>query len=232
MKFVLNGCSFCANYHLAGDLAKELGYTDFVNLSIGGSSNRRILRSTLEYVERYGADFVLLGLTFWDRQEAPFKQVPAHDDPWVSYNPQGLQGLFAPEGTKFNNNVSRTELQNFIAQRYVYDISVSYVDQLLCDITMFASYLKQKQIRFLIFNTCELDYELYFKSVNSTYQTTIAGIKEVIPLSFTSNIYLANLNASYSENERRWPAHARHYDSSEYRHLNEYLLQYINDRDI
>lgn len=223
MKFVLNGCSFCANYYLANELAIALGYAEFENLSIGGSSNRRIIRSTLEYVEQNSPGFVLLGLTFWNRQESPFLNAT---DPWVSYNAQGLQGLFAPEDAEFVDAIPRKEFDKYVQQRYVYDINQRYIDQLYCDIAMFSAYLKQKNIRHLIFNTCETDYQTYASTID------ISKIKEVVPMLFVSNLHLANLGASFADQEQRWSPRARHYNGEEYRHLNDYLLQYINDRDI
>lgn len=69
LKLLLNGCSFCANYNDAAKLGWRLGMTEFTNLARGGSSNRRILRSTMDHVLENTVDFVMIGLTFYDRQE-------------------------------------------------------------------------------------------------------------------------------------------------------------------
>ena len=63
MKAVINGCSFMDNYHYAKQFSDLLGI-ETVNLARAGSCNRRILRTTVDYIEKNSADIVILGLTF------------------------------------------------------------------------------------------------------------------------------------------------------------------------
>ena len=50
----------------------------------------------------------------------------------------------------------------------------------MCDLLMFTSYLEQKNIKYLIFNTCELEYKNYFENygqalVNSRISSQFKG---------------------------------------------------------
>jgi hypothetical protein len=230
MKLLLNGCSFSANYGVAAKLGSDLGYDEFVNLAIGGSSNRRIIRTTVEYLEHNTVDFVLLGLTFWERQEGAFLKTQPHKDNWMSYNPMGLQGLFAPPDTEFVFDNTRSSIEKYILERYRYDLNLMYLDQLMCDLVMFTAYLEQRNIKYLIFNTCELEYTNYFTNFNSTYQKAIDQNKRIVPLDkFVSNVYLYEKDARYAPNEAQWSPNAIHYNSEEYRHINDYLLNYIRE---
>jgi hypothetical protein len=91
MKMLINGCSFMDNFHYTQHFKDVMG-ASVTNIARPGSCNRRILRTTMDYVENNDVDFVLLGLTFYDRQESPFVN---KSDPWVSYNSQGIQAVFS-----------------------------------------------------------------------------------------------------------------------------------------
>ena len=233
MKFVLNGCSFCANYWVASKLASQLGYNEFINLSKGGSSNRRIIRTTMDYIQKNHVDFVLLGLTFWERQESPFLRNKKNADSWVSYNAEGLQGLFAPPDAEFIFGTQRSLIEKFVKESYKFNIHLVCIDQLICDILMFSSYLSSKNIRHVFFNTCETEYTNYFENFNDTYIKSIEENKNIVPLDkFISNVYLHKLGAKFDKLETRWDVNAIHYNGDEYIHINNYLLQYIKDNGL
>lgn len=233
MKLLVNGCSFIANGYEFRNLGRELGCNEFVNLAKGGSSNRRIVRTTIEYIEKNPVDFVLLGLTFWDRQEGAFLQTQYNTDNWVSYNAHGMQGLFAPDNAQFVFDNSRTIIEKYIQDRYRYEINLQYIDQILLDVIMLHSYLKVRNIRHVFFNSCEIEYPTYFDNINGLYRNSINQIKNIISLeSFVMNLYLYQLGAKYAPNESRWEPHCIHYDGAEYRHINEYLLKYIQDNNL
>ena len=76
------------------DLADRLGIKNAINLSIGGSANSRILRTTLKhsYTLTEPALYVL-GMTFVSRSEIPILKYVADEDPNTSFegrwtNPQ------------------------------------------------------------------------------------------------------------------------------------------------
>jgi hypothetical protein len=228
MTFLLNGCSFSANYKQAGTLASQLGYDHFINLSRPGSCNRRIIRSTMEYLLGNQAKFVMLGLTFWDRQEGSFLPNRTDKDTWVSFSPNGLSDPFIPKDSDLLFNNSRSSIEKYVLDRYRYDLNLRYIDQLLCDLLMFTAYLDQNQIRYIIFNTCELEYATYYEQVNRRYQVAIRSNPRIISLTkFIMNMYLHECGAKQSIEETHLDPNCIHYDEREYRHVNEYMLNYI-----
>jgi hypothetical protein len=233
MKFLLNGCSFCANYWLASKLATQLGYDEFTSLAKGGRSNRQLIRTTLEYIEKNSVDFVLIGLSFWDRFEGSFLKPELNVDNWVNYRKQGVQSGYIPENPNFNNDNSSSDIDRYIGTKYQYEINLKTIDQQMCDLVMFSSYLKTKNVKYLIYNSCETNYDLYFDTVSPFYKKIIESNPRIIPLNkFISNLFLLENGATWDPVEDQWPPHAKHYGDENYIHLNNYLLKYIKDNGL
>lgn len=226
MNLLLNGCSFSANYYLANHLARQLGLQQAVSLAVGGSSNRRIVRTTLEYLqENSDVGFVLLGLSFHRRREGSF--LPTGE--WVQYGTNGLQGHFAPHDAVFKKDIPRAQIEQYVSDVYANDIDNHYIDQLLCDIILLTGYLESKNIPYLIFNFCELRYAEY----SSKYYEYIRNNKRIVPLdTFVANLFLRDQGAKYAEPEERWPVNARHYNGDEYIHLNNYFINHLRTNNL
>lgn len=233
MTFILNGCSFSANYYLARHFGTLLGYDNFVNLARGGRSNRQIIRTTVEYIESNSVDFVLLGLSMWDRFESDFLATVPDIDNWVNYRRQGVHdGSVGPDSV-FHSATDFQDVDVYIRNKYTYEHSMKSIDQLMCDLVMFTAYLESKNIKYCIYNTCETNYTKYFETVNSTYRAILEKNKRIVPLDkFISNLFLAEQGATWAESENVWPMHSKHYDGECYRHLNNYLLYYFRENGL
>ena len=233
MTFVLNGCSFSANYYEARHLASNLGYTNFVSLARGGRSNRQIIRSTLEYIENNPIAFVMLGLSMWDRYESDFLSIDPNVDNWVNYRRQGVHdGSVGPDSV-FHSGTDFQAVDVYIRNKYNYEHSLKSIDQLMCDLVMFTGYLESQHIKYCIYNTCETNYGKYFDVVNNFYQPIIQKNPRIVPLdTFISNLFLHSQGATWSDAENVWPDHSKHYDGHCYRHLNNYLLQYLKENEL
>lgn len=184
-----------------------------VNLSKPGSSNRRIIRTTAEHIERNTVDIVVLGLTFYDRQESPLSN---QLDPWVSYNSQGMQAVFA-NVNDFNSVEEYQQLGKYILSRYRYDINEHYLDQLYLDLRMFSAYLKEKNIKFCVFNTCDRHH----KPVDLG--------PGFVPFAFVGNEYLEQNGSVCMEQDRDLPANARHHYGEDVIILVRYLVEQIKN---
>jgi hypothetical protein len=213
MNILINGCSFMDNYHYQNQFGQLLGGSA-VNIAQAGSSNRRIIRTTAEYVEHNPVDLVIIGLTFYDRQESPLK--PNHDDPWVSYNSQGIQAVFS-NAEDFSSATEYKLIDNYVISRYRYDINEHYLDALYLDLRMFAAYLTQKSIKFCIFNTCDRHH----KSVDLE--------PGFVPFSFIGNEYLEQNGSVCMEQDRELPLNARHHYGEDVIILVRYLVDYVKN---
>jgi hypothetical protein len=183
-----------------------------VNIARAGSSNRRIIRTTVEYIEHNPVDLVILGLTFYDRQESPLVD---RADTWVSYNSQGMQAQFA-SSEDFANTVEHKMIDDYVKSRYRFDINPHYIEQLYLDLRMLASYLRERGIKFCIFNTC--DTHLY-ESLG----------KGFVPFTFVSNTFLEQQGSRCMEQDKDLPVNARHHYNEDVIILVRYLVNFIND---
>lgn len=213
MKVLLNGCSFMDNYHYREQFA-ELLVADVVNIAKPGSCNRRIIRTTVEHVEQNHTDLVILGLTFYDRQESPFANKL---DPWVSYNAQGIQAVFS-NIADYQSIEEFAQLNRYVDARYRYDINQHYLDSLYLDLRMLAGYLTYKNIKYCIFNTCDRHHKPVDLGTG------------FIPFNFIGNEFLEQKGAEYFEQDSELPQNARHHYGKDVIILTQYLVDYINDR--
>ena len=201
------------SYHYQNQFSQLLGGSA-VNIARAGSSNRRIVRTTVEYIEQNPVDFVVLGLTFYDRQESPLK--PGHQDPWVSYNSQGIQAVFS-NVEDFSSAAEYKLLDNYVVSRYRYDINKHYLDALYLDLRLLASYLRERSIEFCIFNTCDRHH-----------QNVDLG-PGFVPFTFIGNEYLEQNGAVCMEQDKDLPANARHHYGEDVIILVRYLVDCVKN---
>lgn len=183
-----------------------------VNIARAGSSNRRIIRTTVEYVERNPVDLVVLGLTFYDRQESPLVD---HADPWVSYNSQGMQAQFASVAD-FSSTTEHKQVDDYVRSRYRFDINEHYREQLYLDLRMLAAYLREQGIKFCIFNTCD----------RHLYESLGAGF---VPFTFIGNVFLEQQGSECMEQDKDLPINARHHYGEDVIILVKRLIEFIDD---
>ena len=220
MNLLLNGCSFMDNYYYSEHFTRQLQATT-INLAKPGSSNRRIIRTTVNHIENNPVDFVILGLTFYDRQEGPFLTIPrtGTEGHWVSYNSQGFQGTFVT----VNDFDSRAEYQmtdNYVKSRYRYDINTSYLEQLYLDLRLLAGYLRQRGTGFCVFNTCDRHHQ------------TVSLGPEFIPFDFIGNEYLVSHGCECYEKDHDLPSNARHHYGQDVKILVDYIIEYIRRNNL
>jgi hypothetical protein len=217
MNLLINGCSFLDSYYYSQHFDSLIG-AHTVNIARAGSSNRRIIRTTVEYIEHNPVDMVILGLTFYDRQESPLKS--QHTDPWVSYNSQGMQAQFA-SADDFASTTEHKQVDDYVKSRYRFDINQHYREQLYLDLKMFASYLRERGIEFCIFNTCDRHHDAVDLGPG------------FVPFTFVGNEYLEQNGSVCMEQDKNLPQNARHHYGEDVIILVRYLIDRIkNDRSI
>jgi hypothetical protein len=170
----------------------------------------------VDYVEHNPVDLVILGLSFYDRQESPLKRSA---DPWVSYNSQGMQAMFA-EPSDFESPVEHKLLGDYILSRYRYDINEHYLDQLYLDLKMLAAYMKQRGIALCVYNTCD------------RHHRPVDLGPEFVPFDFIGNQFLTDNGCRSWEKDIELPPNARHFYEKDVIVLVEYLVNYIKQKDL
>lgn len=199
------------NYYYAEQFGRLLKGSA-INIARAGSSNRRIIRTTVEYVEQNPVDVVVLGLTFYDRQESPLID---RADPWVSYNSQGMQAQFA-SADDFASTVEHKLVDDYVKSRYRFDINKHYREQLYLDLKLLSAYLREKSIKFCIFNTCD-----------SHHESVDLGCG-FVPFEFIGNAYLEQNGSQCMEQDSKLPLNARHHYGEDVIILVKYLVDQLN----
>lgn len=217
---LINGCSYTTNWSpLDKVLGKKLEFESTVNLSTPGSSNDRIFRTTLEYIFKNKVDFVMLSMTFWDRQEAYWA-----DDDWTDYSPMG-----ATRPAELKNDESM--YKKYIQDRYRYDVDINYMDKLLNDIIMFTGWLDSMGIRYLIFSSPGEYFKWAKFTFNQDKLTYLKNNTRIIDIeNWSANQYMHDHGGTSIEKEGS-PAN-RHYTTKSFAILNEFIYEHITNNNL
>lgn len=204
-------------------LGTNLGFDETVNLSLAGSSNARIFRSTLEYIiENQNVDFVILALTFWDRVEAPWGK----EQIWVDYSPNGI--MRESDSLKYDGNI----FKKYITDRFKFDLDINYVDLLLNSIITFSGWLTANNIRHVIFSSPGE----YFNWLDITSTKKIEYINSnphiIDIVNWSSNKHIGEHDGTGYDSESNLPLSGKHYSPKSFTILNEFLYNYINEHKL
>lgn len=188
-KLLVNGCSYAHVWKNAEELGNRLNCTTTVNLGLPGGSNARTLRTTAEYLmQNTDVSLVIIMLTFWDRQEAPWGNVrDTYDKNWVSYVANGVTNRLLEQVSK--PDVELKLINQYIIDKFKYDFDDSYMDKLLIDIITFSAWLDSLKINYCIFNTCERKYQTF---EDKKFQIIEKNKKIIDIKNFLSNAYIYN----------------------------------------
>ncbi len=218
---LLNGCSYGVAWgQELNSFSQSLGFDKAVNLSKTGSSNARIIRTTFEYLQKNHVEFIVLSLTFWDRQEAPWKSYEDYESVWSRYLPTGIPHL--------NDIAEKSEINiyhKYVKDRYLYDISTAYIEKLLVDLIFFTAWLDHNHHKYLIYfapGFHKNEIPVYAKSKFNILKKN----NRLIDLEhFSSNEYLGN-NGGMSLD--KVDSKIKHYDQKSHSILRNFLKEYIH----
>lgn len=203
---ILNGCSFTANWKSFGS-----DYSNGVNLSLPGGSNRRSFRTTMEYCATHTVSRVMVGITDTTRFEFPqleFDDVPV-EGPYIQSNRHN--------GIPLRNSIRKYHLS--VDQFWLYEF-----DNFLMDLIGFAAWLDQQKINYLIWNQSNR-FDLNFMQRQFMQKLKyVQNNPRIINLfKFCANEYLDSLGCKFDENDRQYEARSRHFAPEEFVHLKNYL---------
>ena len=145
-------------------LRGQLKYNEVANLGKPSSSNDSILRRTIDHLTFNSADLVVIGWSNLGRME--FADEFGYYDVWPGY--QG--NLFKRDGSNW-----RSELVEYISK---YHNSEALHKKFLQQVLLVQSYLKQKNIRYVMLNISQNEYykkkwfegqQKYFEEIDKNY---------------------------------------------------------------
>jgi hypothetical protein len=221
----------------ASNLGNRLGFDKTVNIGQSGGCNERTFRTTMDYIlTNNDVSFVIIMLTFWNRLEAPWAAKPSPGEgKWLSYAANGLTEQLA--GRMDKTEVERNLIDQYIIDRFRYDINEDYIDKLLMDIITLGSWLQSKGIQYCMFNTCDLRIPEFLKMPNFKYRIVEKNPSIIDLKNFLSNQYIYANGGSIPEVEvklaeeqnRLLQPELVHYDNHGSAILNNFLYNYISE---
>jgi hypothetical protein len=219
---LINGCSYAVRWKadaVYNQLGPDLGYTNVINLSISGSSNDSIFRRTINHIITHKVDMVILALTFYKRQEAPWTT----DRKWTDYS---SLGIMRPDEVR-----DADQYHQYIKDRYKYDLGWQHVEKMLDDVIMFSGWLESKQIKYLIFSS-PIAFNLHSYNLDSIkYKLDYIRLNpNILDLeNFSANQYMYEQGGKWDIQDNQFDPNIRHYLPDSYLILNKFIVDYLKN---
>tara|TARA_X000000950_G_C13830398_1_gene625897 strand:+ start:660 stop:1352 length:693 start_codon:yes stop_codon:yes gene_type:complete len=222
---LLNGCSFAKLWEVSDNFTNSLGCDTVINLGRYGTSFQRSCRSTIEWIAQNGApEYVVIPITFAHRWELALNNNEDDiDGSWVPLqNSNFLSDSFVFQGS------SVEEIKKLCDQYYkVIPTIKTHWDKLFTDLITFTAFLRQLQIPYLMFDMCNgfdkihIDRHRAFEKIKFIEQD-----KRVIDIwKFCGNRFMRD--TMVDEVKRKTPEFAHHHAPVQLRHLENYLIDYV-----
>jgi len=208
---LINGCSYAHQWQPTQWFE---GY-NIVNIAMSGGSNRRAIRTTVEWILQNGnPDYVLLPITFLNRFESYYD----HEKPRVEY-------ISISPGF-----LSLQTLSPVVREYMAYEHPSVLLDRSVTDMIMFDGFLRGRNIPYLAWNMCTPSNGMPSPDVNESLQLKMSWLENnpsIVDFNFVGNIYLGQNGARLdTPGEASHPLESRHYDKSDYHILEKYLNDY------
>jgi len=224
-KLLLNGCSFGECWRPTGEFITGLGCDETVNISKIATSFQRTCRSTVEWVAQNGNPFfVIIPITFAHRWELAIKQ---HDDQLDgAWFPLQRKEFLDEYQNELYNDLDVDKLKKMLDLYYGSIPTIkTFWDKLFTEIIMLSSFLHAKGIKHLFFDMCNNFDKKHIKGYKGFEKLNLINENpNVIDIfSFCGNKHMYNTLSSDSNIDFNI-----HHAPEQYKHLEKYLLDYIN----
>lgn len=227
---LLNGCSFAEFWEPSDKFIDSLGGGDLINLGKAGTSFQRTCRSTIEWVAQNGSpDFVLIPITFAHRWELALNQ--DEDDIDGSWIP--LQNSnFLSDNYRLQDS-SIDDVKKLVDQYYkIIPTLKTYWDKMFTEIITFSAFLEKQKINYLMWDMCngfdKKHLNIYVKPYKAFRKIDlISQNPRIIDIwSFCGNRYMRDTMPE--DVKKDTPEFAHHHKSEQYRHLEQYITNYLH----
>ena len=223
-RLVVNGCSYLNHYSQGKghvDLAQQLNIPFSHSLSQPGSSNNRIIRTTLK--DSYTTDqptLYIIGLSFLNRTELPIGKDTEFEGKWISF-----QNYINPE--KISEYWTDLDSQQAIAQNLKiesYVIKDKFEDLMFKLLAMVADLTNRKH-QVVIFRQPDDYYINYLDEERFKFLKNCVNI--VHGLLWSGLDFQASNGVKYVPQDYHHPKNLRHPAPGEHYHLNKFLVEYV-----
>lgn len=245
---VVNGCSYTECYARGNghiDLAKQLKIThqwqsktpNVTSLSIGGSANSRIIRTTIKHsYQTKEPTFYIMGMTFVSREELTILKGddinPTFEGRWC--NPQNLE--FSDNYDHFWSREESEKFVEFKLKTEVYSL-LDRTENLMYNILSAIHSLHARGHRVLVYQQADVSYRYLLDNPSlallSSTDCIIDGFNWcAIEYQHEQGVEKLPLAPGNFIGPKTVPDHMRHPVPGHHQVLNDYLVNYINDHNI
>lgn len=231
-RLVINGCSYMENYVLGNghkDLASNLNIKHTQSLSMAGSCNSRILRTTLrDSYQTTEPTLYVIGLTMLHRYELPISQQSNTDGRWTSITGNMFSKEYFPEN--IDKNINITDLNRYSKFWNLVFYQKDALEDLMYRLLCLIDSLMLRNHRVVVFNTAENSVSYY---IDNHCFALLREKKQIIQgLSWCSIPWQFQQGAAWPAEDKNIEPNCRHVAPGQHQWLNEFLIDYINQHDI
>ena len=223
---LLNGCSFGECWTPTNNFIKSLGCEEAVNISKIATSFQRTCRSTVEWIAQNGNPaFVVIPVTFVHRWELA---IAKNEDPIDgSWYPMQISGLINPADIQLNTDIDVDKLEELKSLYYGAIPTIkTFWDKAFTEIILLASFLEQKNIKYLFIDMCNEFDRIHIKGYSGFEKLKlIEQNRNIVDLfSFCGNRYMWNTIKNNKDVDVN-----SHHAPEQYEELEKYLLNYVEN---
>lgn len=229
-RLVVNGCSYMDHYARGNghiDLADKFNIQTTTSLSKSGSSNDRIVRTTLQDAYNNKNTLYVIGTTFLYRFEIPVLIVNDTTKEYRSFTPNGI---FINDNETLSGGITLDDIKKYSELRLKFDVEEFLVYNTVYAYTSMIDSLINNGHQVILFNTAEICFERYTDDPNLKYLNNYN--KYIVDkFNWYSNQYQLDKGASVdkADIDRSIPDVFKHIASGQHKHLNEFLYDHINN---
>jgi hypothetical protein len=238
-QLIVNGCSYSNAYSSGGghiDLAQRLNISKVDSLALGGSSNSRIIRTTLKHsYNTTEPTLYVLGITFLHRWELPVIDIYNNEDSfegaWINPQSQRSPKLKYHPNWKDSDTAIITELHFKTLAHSPSELS--FFEDLLYRLLSLAGDLRRRGHRVLFYN--QVDAALFRHFGRPQFNFAVNNPIFVDGFKWLSIPWQQKQGAptmAYEPGVEPPPLNCRHIEPGHHNYLNQFLTDYIINNNI
>lgn len=224
-ELVVNGCSYMWNYAAGNghvDLAHRLNLKSSESIARCGSSNNRIIRTTLKHsYNTLTPTLYIVGLTFVDREEQP-----------ISKNDDQFEGRWLSIQNGFLDNTSdehwtQSDFDLYLKVKTKIALTNNIVDRLedlMYRVLSMISDLKSRGHKILVFQQVPDRHEMF--KTNHKLSTILQNNCIIDSLGWYAVPWQVDQGVR-TQDDAGIPKHIQHIEPGEHRYLNDFLEEYV-----
>jgi len=230
-RLVTNGCSYMRGLVLGDghiELARCLGIDHTQDLSLTGSCNSRIIRTTLkDSFTTSEPSLYIIGLSFFSRSELPVaRAVDKFEGAWISFQNQSL-----PD-ERYNSQWTKADSQDYLKLRFKYQglgLGDIFEDLAISIISMIND-LVSRGHNAVVFNQVE---NLHLKFLSPEQLDIFNAVPQVIDrLRWAAVPWQFQQGVAPNPKDQNENPDVRHPATGEHQVLNKFLIDYIRSNNI